>query len=99
MLKGKIQFGANVQTHFHWDQDTLNNCSPDDQIWGWSSLDPICLGDTLYKPLTTHKDNPEQRGKYLISYHQDHSNQGSKSELNQRLCLAEQSPNHLVNFV
>ena len=36
MLKGKIQFGTNAQTHTRWDQDTLDDCSPDDQIWGWS---------------------------------------------------------------
>ena len=36
MLKGKIQFGTNTQTHICWDQDALDDCSPDDQIWGWS---------------------------------------------------------------
>ena len=36
MLKGKIQFGTNAQTHTRWDQDALDDCSPDDQIWGWS---------------------------------------------------------------
>ena len=36
MLKGKIQFGTNAQTHTHWDQDALDDCSPDNQIWGWS---------------------------------------------------------------
>ena len=44
MLKGKIQFGTNIQTHTRWDQDALDNCSPDDQIWGWS----ICSLEVLH---------------------------------------------------
>jgi len=36
MLKGKIQMGNAHQTQLCWDQDTLDNCSPEDQVWGWS---------------------------------------------------------------
>jgi len=36
MLKGKIQMGNAHQTQLRWDQDTLDNCSPEDQVWGWS---------------------------------------------------------------
>ena len=36
MLKGKIQFGTNAQTQLRWDQDALDDCSPEDQVWGWS---------------------------------------------------------------
>jgi len=36
MLKGKIQMGTNAQTQHCWDQDALDDCSPEDQVWGWS---------------------------------------------------------------
>jgi len=36
MLKGKVQMGSNVQTKLRWDQDTLEDCSPKDHVWGWS---------------------------------------------------------------
>ena len=28
--------GTFEQTHTHWINDGLTDCSPDDQIWGWS---------------------------------------------------------------
>ena len=28
--------GSNLQTRVCWDQDTLADCSPEDQVWGWS---------------------------------------------------------------
>jgi hypothetical protein len=36
MLKGKIQMGTNAQSQCRWDQDALDDCSPEDQVWGWS---------------------------------------------------------------
>ena len=28
--------GTNAQTQHCWDQDALDDCSPEDQVWGWS---------------------------------------------------------------
>ena len=28
--------GTPQQTHLHWDQDRLLDCSVEDQVWGWS---------------------------------------------------------------
>ena len=36
MLKGKVQMGNDVQTKLRWDKDTLEDCSPEDRVWGWS---------------------------------------------------------------
>ena len=36
MIKGKIQFGTPAQTLYRWEQEGLKDCSPEDQIWGWS---------------------------------------------------------------
>jgi len=36
MLKGKVQMGNAHQTQLRWDQDVLDDCSPEDQVWGWS---------------------------------------------------------------
>ena len=36
MLRGKVQMGTFEQTHTRWINDRLTDCSPDDQIWGWS---------------------------------------------------------------
>ena len=36
MQKGKVQMGTNAQTLHRWDQDSLSDCSPEDQLWGWS---------------------------------------------------------------
>ena len=36
MLRGKVQMGTFEQTHTRWVNDGLTDCSPDDQIWGWS---------------------------------------------------------------
>ena len=36
MLKGKIQMGTAAQTYTRWHNDTLDDCSPEDQVWGWS---------------------------------------------------------------
>ena len=36
MLRGKVQMGTFEQTHTRWINDGLSDCSPDDQIWGWS---------------------------------------------------------------
>ena len=36
MVKGKVQMGSITATHAQWYQDALNNCSPEDCVWGWS---------------------------------------------------------------
>jgi len=36
MLKGKVQMGNARQMQLRWDQGTLDDCSPEDQVWGWS---------------------------------------------------------------
>jgi len=36
MLKGKVQMGNDIQTKLRWDQDALEDCSPEDCVWGWS---------------------------------------------------------------
>jgi len=36
MFEGKIQMGAATQTLLRWDQDMLDDCSPEDRVWGWS---------------------------------------------------------------
>ena len=36
MLKGKVLMGNDAQTKLHWEQDTLEDCSPEDRMWGWS---------------------------------------------------------------
>jgi len=28
--------GTDAQTQQRWDQDALDDCSPEDQVWGWS---------------------------------------------------------------
>jgi hypothetical protein len=28
--------GTDAQTRIRWDQDALEDCSPEDQVWGWS---------------------------------------------------------------
>ena len=28
--------GSDAQTQVRWDQDALEDCSPEDQVWGWS---------------------------------------------------------------
>jgi len=28
--------GSDSQTKLCWDQDALDDCSPEDQVWGWS---------------------------------------------------------------
>ena len=65
MLKGKIQFSTNAQTHVRWDQDALDNCSPGGQIWGWS----ICSLEILHHDW--NKINDEvlliKQGIYLVS--------------------------------
>ena len=36
MLKGRIQMGTAIASQNRWFNDTLPECSPEDQIWGWS---------------------------------------------------------------
>ena len=36
MLCGKVQMGTFKQTHARWINNKLSDCSPDDQVWGWS---------------------------------------------------------------
>jgi len=36
MLKGKVQMGTDAATFARWHQDSLDDCSPEDHIWGWS---------------------------------------------------------------
>ena len=44
MLKGKISMGTGPDTLLRWDQDVLSDCSPEDQVWGWS----ICSSKILH---------------------------------------------------
>jgi len=36
MVKGKVQMGTPAATHAQWYQDSLDDCSPEDRVWGWS---------------------------------------------------------------
>ena len=36
MLRGKVQMGTFEQIYTRWINDGLLDCSPDDQVWGWS---------------------------------------------------------------
>src|SRR5258707_645276 len=36
MLRGRVQMGTHQQTRDRWINDKLDDCSQDDQIWGWS---------------------------------------------------------------
>jgi len=36
MLKGKVQMGTDGATFARWHQDSLDDCSPKDRVWGWS---------------------------------------------------------------
>ena len=36
MVKGQVRMGSDHQTQVRWDQDVLVDCSPEDQVWGWS---------------------------------------------------------------
>jgi len=36
MVKGKVQMGTPAATHARWYQDSLDDCSPEDRVWGWS---------------------------------------------------------------
>jgi len=36
MLKGKVQMGTDATTFARWHQDSLDDCSPEDRVWGWS---------------------------------------------------------------
>jgi len=63
MLKGKVQMGTPAATLARWYQDRLEDCSPEDRIWGWSiratevlhhekdRLDDECLRQMLYQGL------------------------------------------------
>ena len=52
MLKGKVQMGNAHQTQLRWDQDTLDDCSPEDQVWGWS----IRSSEVLHQDCTKFDD-------------------------------------------
>lgn len=53
--------GTSTQTLLHWDQDAPDDCSPNDQVWGWGILlteilhhDKDMIGDdVLHKMLHT----------------------------------------------
>jgi hypothetical protein len=59
--------GTAAQTLLHWDQDALEDCSPEDQVWGWSirstevlhcdkdRIDDECLKKMLYVGLLDKK--------------------------------------------
>ena len=44
MIKGRVRMGSDAQTQVRWDQDALEDCSPEDQVWGWS----ICSSEVLH---------------------------------------------------
>jgi len=60
--------GTSGATHTRWDQDVLADCSPEDQIWGWSirstevlhhdraKFDDRVLVKMLYNGLLDRKD-------------------------------------------
>ena len=68
MLKGKVQMGTPAATLARWYQDRLEDCSPEDRVWGWSiratevlhdekdRLDDECLRQMLFQGL---KDSVE----------------------------------------
>jgi len=35
MLKGKIRMGTNMENLRRWENDNLNECSPEDRVWGF----------------------------------------------------------------
>jgi len=68
MLKGKVKMGTPATTLSRWYNDRLEDCSPEDRIWGWSiratealhydrdHLGDECLRQMLYQGL---KDTAE----------------------------------------
>jgi len=44
--------GTVVATHARWNQDALDDCSPEDRIWGWS----ICSTEVLHHERTKLDD-------------------------------------------
>jgi len=36
MLKGKIRMGTDMENLRRWENDNLNECSPEDRVWGFS---------------------------------------------------------------
>jgi len=67
MLKGKVQMGNDHQIKLRCDQDAWEDCSPEDQVWGWSvsslevlhhdcaKFDNKVLCKTLYQGLLDKK--------------------------------------------
>ena len=58
MLRGKVQMGTFKQTHARWINDKLLECSPDDQVWGWSiqsteilNQDQGCINDNVLREM------------------------------------------------
>jgi len=35
MLKGKIHMGTDMENLRRWENDNLNECSPEDRVWGF----------------------------------------------------------------
>jgi len=44
MLKGKIRMGTDMECLHRWENDNLNECSPEDWVWGFS----ICSSEVLH---------------------------------------------------
>ena len=58
MLWGKVQMGTFEQTHTCWINNGLSDCSPDDQVWGWSirsteilDQDWGCINDNILQDM------------------------------------------------
>ena len=77
MVKGKVQMGTSPDTLLRWDQDVLADCSPEDQIWGWSirssevlhydwtKIDDRILHQMLSQGLLDKKDGAPAWTEYL----------------------------------
>jgi len=48
--------GTAAQTLLCWDQDTLDDCSPEDRVWGWS----------IWSTEVIHHDRAKINNKVLV---------------------------------
>ena len=58
MLRGKVQMGTSEETHTCWINVKLSECSPDNQVWGWSiqsteilDQDQACIGNDVLQEM------------------------------------------------
>ena len=78
MVKGKVQMGTGPDTLRRWDQDVLADCSPEDQVWGWSirssevlhydrtKIDDRVLHQMLSQSLLDKKDGAPAWTEFLL---------------------------------